>query len=200
MAPAKKRRIARETMEVYVPIAHRLGLNDIYRELQDLAFSHLYPLRYRTLAKAVKAARGNRREVVKQDPRRGQEHAGRRRHPCRSLRPREDPVRHLQQDAQQAPVVLAGARRVRLPRGGRQRRPTATWRSAPCTRCTSRCPASSRTTSRFRKLNGYQSLHTTLIGPYGTPVEFQIRTQEMHRIAESRRGGALAVQERRRRT
>jgi guanosine-3',5'-bis(diphosphate) 3'-pyrophosphohydrolase len=65
MAPAKKRRIARETMEVYVPIAHRLGLNNIYRELQDLSFSHLYPLRYRTLAKAVKAARGNRREVVK---------------------------------------------------------------------------------------------------------------------------------------
>src|SRR5438874_1239270 len=65
MAPAKKRRIASETMEVYVPIAHRLGLNDIYRELQDLSFSHLYPLRYRSLSKAIKAARGNRREVVK---------------------------------------------------------------------------------------------------------------------------------------
>src|SRR6478672_3375305 len=65
MVPAKKRRIAGETMEVYVPIAHRLGLNGIYRELQDLSFSHLYPLRYLTLAKAIKAARGNRREVVK---------------------------------------------------------------------------------------------------------------------------------------
>jgi GTP pyrophosphokinase len=62
--PPPKRRISSETMEVYVPIAHRLGLNNIYRELQDLSFSHLYPLRYRTLAKAVKAARGNRREVV----------------------------------------------------------------------------------------------------------------------------------------
>ncbi|MDO8439120.1 MAG: HD domain-containing protein, partial [Telluria sp.] len=65
MTATKKRRIASETMEVYVPIAHRLGLNNIYRELQDLSFSHLYPLRYRTLSKAVKAARGNRREVVK---------------------------------------------------------------------------------------------------------------------------------------
>ena len=64
MTVEKQQRIARETMEVYVPIAHRLGLNNIYRELQDLAFSHLHPMRYRTLAKAVKAARGNRREVV----------------------------------------------------------------------------------------------------------------------------------------
>ena len=64
MPPDKKRRISRETMEVYVPIAHRLGLNNIYRELQELSFSHLYPLRHRTLHKAVKAARGNRREVV----------------------------------------------------------------------------------------------------------------------------------------
>src|SRR5450830_1972420 len=64
MSSEKKRRISRETIDVYVPISHRLGLNNIYRELQDLAFSHLYPMRYRTLSKAVKAARGNRREVV----------------------------------------------------------------------------------------------------------------------------------------
>src|SRR6185437_8230893 len=64
MVPEKKRRIARETMEVYVPIAHRLGLNNIYRELQDLSFSHLFPVRYKTLSKAVKAARGNRRDMV----------------------------------------------------------------------------------------------------------------------------------------
>ena len=64
MTLEKQQRIARETMEVYVPIAHRLGLNNIYRELQDLSFSHLHPMRYRTLAKAVKSARGNRREVV----------------------------------------------------------------------------------------------------------------------------------------
>src|SRR5690606_14475009 len=64
MDPDKKKRIARETMEVYVPIAHRLGLNNLYRELQELAFSYMYPLRYTTLTKAVKAARGNRRELV----------------------------------------------------------------------------------------------------------------------------------------
>src|SRR5918999_3674412 len=62
--PVKRRRIARETLEIYAPIANRLGLNSIYQELEDLSFKHLYPDRYRVLAKAVKAARGNRREVV----------------------------------------------------------------------------------------------------------------------------------------
>src|ERR671923_900731 len=62
--PAKRRRIARETMEIYAPIANRLGLNALYHELQELAFSHLYPARYRVLAKATKAARGNRREMI----------------------------------------------------------------------------------------------------------------------------------------
>src|SRR5918993_466415 len=60
----KRRRIARETLDIYAPIANRLGLNAIYQELDDLSFQHLYPDRYRVLAKAVKAARGNRREVV----------------------------------------------------------------------------------------------------------------------------------------
>src|SRR5438874_12196376 len=62
--PAKRRRVARETMEIYAPIANRLGLNALYHELQELAFSHIYPVRYRVLAKATKAARGNRREMI----------------------------------------------------------------------------------------------------------------------------------------
>src|SRR5256885_1585298 len=62
--PAKRRRVARETMEIYAPIANRLGLNTLYHELQELAFSHLYPSRYKVLPKATKAARGNRREMI----------------------------------------------------------------------------------------------------------------------------------------
>src|SRR3989475_11280003 len=62
--PAKRSRIARETMEIYAPSANRLGLNSLYHELQELAFSHLYPSRYKVLAKATKAARGNRREMI----------------------------------------------------------------------------------------------------------------------------------------
>src|SRR3954451_24530554 len=62
--PAKRRRVARETMEIYAPIANRLGLNNLYHELEELSFAHLYPMRHRVLAKATRSARGNRREVI----------------------------------------------------------------------------------------------------------------------------------------
>src|SRR5437667_5371018 len=64
MAPAHRERIARETLDIYGPIANRLGLNALYQELQELAFKHLHPIRYKVLAKAIRSARGNRREVV----------------------------------------------------------------------------------------------------------------------------------------
>ena len=184
MAPAKKRRIAAETMEVYVPIAHRLGLNNIYRELQDLAFSHLYPMRYRTLAKAVKAARGNRREVVKKilesvkgtltTAELAAEVYGREKtlygiyKKMRSKRLSFSQVldvygfRVVVDDFAGCYVALGTLHGLYKPMPGKFKDYIA-----------------------IRKLNGYQSLHTTVIGPYGTPVEFQIRTQEMHRTAES---------------
>src|SRR4051812_42496678 len=62
--PAKRRRVARETREIYAPIANRLGLNNLYQELEELSFAHLYPLRHRVLAKATRSARGNRREMI----------------------------------------------------------------------------------------------------------------------------------------
>ena len=184
MAPSKKRRIAAETMEVYVPIAHRLGLNNIYRELQDLAFSHLYPLRYRTLAKAVKAARGNRREVVtkilesvkntlaaagiqaevygREKTLYGIYKKMRNKHLSFSQVLDVYGFRVVVDDFANCYVALGTLHGMYKPMPGKFKDYIA-----------------------IRKLNGYQSLHTTLIGPYGTPVEFQIRTQEMHRTAES---------------
>src|SRR3954468_18258157 len=64
MAPAKRARIARETIEIFAPIAHRLGLNQMYRELQDLSFRFMYPWRYASVAKALERARGTRRDIV----------------------------------------------------------------------------------------------------------------------------------------
>jgi len=184
MAPAKKARIAGETMEVYVPIAHRLGLNNIYRELQDLSFSHLYPMRYRTLAKAVKAARGNRREVVKKilESVKGTlamaeieaEVYGREKTLYGIYRKMR--MKHLSfsqvLDVYGFRVVVDSFPNCYVALG------TLHSLYKPM-------PGKFKDYIAIRKLNGYQSLHTTLIGPYGTPVEFQIRTQDMHRTAES---------------
>ncbi len=184
MAPAKKRRIAGETMEVYVPIAHRLGLNNIYRELQDLAFSHLYPLRYRTLSKAVKSARGNRREVVKKIL---------------------EAVKHTL-TVSGLPAEVYGREKTLFGIYKKMRNKHLSFSqvldvygfrivvdTVPNCYVTlgtlhglyKPMPGKFKDYIAIRKLNGYQSLHTTLIGPYGTPVEFQIRTQDMHRTAES---------------
>lgn len=184
MAPAKKRRIAAETMEVYVPIAHRLGLNNIYRELQDLSFAHLYPMRYRTLSKAVKAARGNRREVVKKILESVKSTLATAGLPA-EVYGREKTLygiykkmrmKHLSfsqvLDVYGFRVVVENFAQCYVALG------TLHGLYKPM-------PGKFKDYIAIRKLNGYQSLHTTLIGPYGTPVEFQIRTQEMHRTAES---------------
>ena len=184
MSSEKKRRIARETMEVYVPIAHRLGLNNIYRELQELSFSHLYPMRYVTLGKAVKAARGNRREVV-----------------SKIL---ETVKSSLAAAGMQAQVVGREKNLFGIYRKMRNKHLSFSqvldvYGFRILVDSFSNCyvalgalhalykpmPGKFKDYIAIPKLNGYQSLHTTLIGPYGTPVEFQIRTEEMNYVAES---------------
>jgi GTP pyrophosphokinase len=184
MAPAKKRRIAGETMEVYVPIAHRLGLNNIYRELQDLAFSHLYPLRYRTLSKAVKAARGNRREVVKKILESVKNtlalngiHA--------EVYGREKTLFGIYKKMRNKHLSFSQVLDVYGFRIVVDTVPNCYVTLGTLHGLYKPMPGKFKDYIAIRKLNGYQSLHTTLIGPYGTPVEFQIRTQDMHRTAES---------------
>jgi GTP diphosphokinase / guanosine-3',5'-bis(diphosphate) 3'-diphosphatase len=184
MSAEKRRRIARETMDVYVPIAHRLGLNNIYRELQDLSFSHLHPMRYRVLARAVKAARGNRRELVNKildtvnttlsaaDIE--AEVYGREKTLFGIYRKMRNKHLTFSQvlDVYGFRVVVDSFANCYVALGTLH----ALYKPMP---------GKFKDYIAISKLNGYQSLHTTLIGPYGTPVEFQIRTQEMHRVAES---------------
>jgi guanosine-3',5'-bis(diphosphate) 3'-pyrophosphohydrolase len=146
----KQRRIARETLEIHAPIANRLGLHAVYRELQDLAFQAMYPLRYRVLERAMKAARGNRREVVGKItdairtrlPERGLEADvfGREKSLYSIFRKMRDKHLTFSQvlDIYGFRVVVKDVAACYLALGC-------------CTRCTSRCPASSRTTSRFRR-------------------------------------------------
>jgi GTP pyrophosphokinase len=184
MTAAKKRRIASETMEVYVPIAHRLGLNNIYRELQDLAFSHLFPMRYRTLAKAVKAARGNRREVVKKILEAVKNTLAMAGLPA-EVYGREKTLYGIYKKMRNKHLSFSQVLDVYGFRIVVDTVPSCYVTLGALHGLYKPMPGKFKDYIAIRKINGYQSLHTTLIGPYGTPVEFQIRTQEMHRTAES---------------
>ncbi len=184
MTAAKKRRIASETMEVYVPIAHRLGLNNIYRELQDLSFCHLYPTRYRVLSKAVKAARGNRREVVKkilESVKNTLAAAGIE----AEVYGREKTLYGIYKKMRNKHLSFSQVLDVYGFRVVVDSFPACYVALGTLHSLYKPMPGKFKDYIAIRKLNGYQSLHTTLIGPYGTPVEFQIRTTEMHRTAES---------------
>ncbi|MCX8085600.1 MAG: bifunctional (p)ppGpp synthetase/guanosine-3',5'-bis(diphosphate) 3'-pyrophosphohydrolase [Rhodocyclaceae bacterium] len=182
--PEKRRRIAKETLEIYAPIANRLGLNQLYRELQDLAFRHLYPMRYRVLAKAVKAARGNRREVVGKilaaiEQRLPECHIeaevmGREKHLYGIYRKMRDKHLSFSQvlDIYGFRIIVADV-------------PTCYLALGALHGLYKPVPGKFKDYIAIPKANGYQSLHTTLIGPYGMPVELQIRTREMHHVAET---------------
>ena len=180
----QKRRIARETLEIYAPIANRLGLNSIYQELEDLALKHLYPDRYRVLAKAVKAAGGNRREVVgkvldgikKKLKSAGVEALaqGREKHLHSIYRKmREKHLTFAQvQDVYGFRIIVNDVPGCYLALGALH----SLYKPIP---------GKFKDYIAIPKANGYQSLHTMLFGPFGTPIEVQIRTREMHKIAEA---------------
>ncbi len=180
----RQRRIARETMEIYAPIAHRLGLNEIYRELQDESLAHLYPMRYRVLQKAVNTARGNRREVLgrihdavqKQlsDARLKAELSGREKTMFGIYRKMVEKRLSFSEvlDIYGFRVIVNSIPDCYLALGALH----GLYKPVP---------GKFKDYIAIPKVNGYQSLHTTLIGPFGTPVEFQIRTHEMDRVAES---------------
>ena len=184
MSHEKRRRIARETMEVYVPIAHRLGLNNIYRELQELSFSHLHPVRHRTLAKAVKAARGNRREVVNkilESVRASLQVAG----IDAAIQGREKTLYGIYRKMRNKHLSFSQVLDVYGFRVVVDSFASCYVTLGVLHSLFKPMPGKFKDYIAIPKLNGYQSLHTTLIGPYGTPVEFQIRTEEMNKVAEA---------------
>jgi RelA/SpoT family (p)ppGpp synthetase len=184
MEPEKRRRIARETLDIYAPIAHRLGLNAIYRELLEQSFARLHPLRYQTLQRAVLAARGNRREVLGKIF-----EAVRRALAAAKIKAevygREKTIYGIYRKMAEKRLSFSEVLDIY---GLRIVVPTR----ADCYLALGVLHALFKPVpGRFKdyiaipKVNGYQSLHTTLIGPYAAPVEFQIRTEEMHHVAES---------------
>lgn len=183
MSPVKKRRIARETMEIYAPIAHRLGLNEIFRELQDLSFRHANPFRYEVLQKAVLAARGNRREVVGKILESVEHCLGESMVDC-EVHGREKALYGIYRKMSEKRLSFSQVLDVYGFRVVVKDTPTCYMAMGYLHQLFKPVPGKFKDYIAIPKVNGYQSLHTTLIGPYGTPVEFQIRTTEMHKVAE----------------
>ncbi len=185
MPSVKRRRIAIETLEIYAPIANRLGMHTLYIGLEDLGFQTLYPMRYRAVKSGVEKSRGNRQEITKKIETELQdalikmdipyiEVYGRKKHFYSIYRKMRDKRTSLAEitDVFAFRVITKDIDSCYRVLGAMHR----TYKPVP---------------KRFKdyigipKANGYQSLHTTLFGPYGVPVEIQIRTQDMDRVAEN---------------
>lgn len=183
LRPDKRRRIALETLEIYSPLAHRLGIHHLKTELEELGFEALYPNRYRVIKEVVKAARGNRKEMIQKilseiDGRLQEAGipcrvSGREKHLYsiyRKMTLKEQrfhsimdiyAFRVIVKDLDTCYRVLGQMHSLYKPRPGRVKDYIA-----------------------IPKANGYQSLHTSMIGPHGVPVEVQIRTEDMDQMAE----------------
>ena len=184
LKPEKRLRIAQETIDIYSPIANRLGLNRMYQELEDLAFRYIHPLRYKTIHKAILSARGNRKEVVGKilddintklkgfkikatvSGREKNESSIHRKmikkHTSFSQINDIYAFRVIVEDEKDCYLALGALHSLYKPIAGKFKDYLA-----------------------IPKANGYQSLHTTLFGPFGTPLEVQIRTESMHNLAEA---------------
>ena len=184
MAPDKRQRIARETLDIYAPIAHRLGLNQVYRELQELSFEYLYPWRHAALAKAVQRARGHRRDIVER-VRRDVEKAFADARIKVQVSGREKTVYSIYRKMREKHAGFAQVNDVFGFRIVVATQPECYLALGVLHQLYKPVPGRFKDFIAIPKANGYQSLHTTLVSPLGTAVEFQMRTEAMHAVAES---------------
>ncbi len=184
MLPEKRRRISRETLEIYAPIANRLGINSLRLELEDHGFRHFWPWRHLVLERAVCRVRQHQRELVT--------------HVETAVR------RRLQQEGIEADVSGREKHLFSIYRKMREKSRSfkelvdvfafrvVVERVDDCYRVLGQVhnlynpiPGKFKDYIAIPKSNGYQSLHTVLVGPQGAPIEVQVRTRDMHRIAEA---------------
>ncbi|WP_280151284.1 bifunctional (p)ppGpp synthetase/guanosine-3',5'-bis(diphosphate) 3'-pyrophosphohydrolase [Piscinibacter sp. XHJ-5] len=203
MAAAKRTRIARETLDIYAPIAHRLGLNQTYRELQELSFQHLRPWRHAALSKAVQKARGYRRDIVERIQR-DVEKAFHQSKLELQVFGREKTLFSIYRKMREKHLTFAQVNDIFGFRIVVQTLPECYLALGVLHQLYKPMPGRFKDYIAIPKANGYQSLHTTLVSPLGTAVEFQIRTEHMHAVAEKgiaahwlykSKGGAVQVQE-----
>lgn len=185
LPPAKRRRKSLETLEIFAPIANRLGMHTFRVELEDLGFATLYPMRYKILKEAVAKARGNRHEIMEMIRQQIHEALKKANIPSVTLFGRG---KHLYSIYQKMHTKHLSFSEIMDVYGFR----VIVDKVDTCYRVLGILHNLYKPiTQRFKdyiaipKANGYQSLHTTLFGPYGVPIEVQIRTEEMHKMAEN---------------
>jgi len=184
MPPAKRRLVARETLDIYAPIANRLGIHSIKLELEELGFKALYPRRYRVIERELKRSRGNQKEFlpkITRNLKRALERAG----IDGKVEAREKHLFSVYAKMRRKKVALNEVIDVFGVR-------VVVGTVDECYRVLGLAHGLYRPMpGRFKdyiaipRVNGYQSLHTSLFGPNGMPIEVQIRTREMHELAES---------------
>ncbi len=183
LSEKKKRRISKETLEIFAPIAHRLGFNEVYRKLEDLCFANLYPKRYGVLNKAISKARGNRKEIITELQKKIIHHI-----PSFGVKGkvfgREKSLYSVYLKMKEKRVSFAEVFDIH---GFR----IVVNNLTECYLCLGALhklfkpiPGRFKDYIALPKSNGYQSLHTVVMGPYGTPLELQIRTERMHSLSE----------------
>jgi GTP diphosphokinase / guanosine-3',5'-bis(diphosphate) 3'-diphosphatase len=184
LKPSKRRVISQETSDIYAPIANRLGLNSVYQELEDLSFQYIHPLRYKTINKAIIASRGNRKEIIektllaieeklKQSGLKA-EITGREKNPASIHRKMLKKHTNFSQinDIYGFRIIVNNLNECYLTLGALH----SLYKPIP---------GKFKDYIALPKANGYQSLHTTLFGPFGMPFEIQIRSENMHKLAEA---------------
>src|ERR1700693_3011092 len=184
MAPARRRAIARETLEIYAPIAERLGLYTMKLELEELGFKALYPRRHHVLERALRRARGNQKEFLKKIEQqlnaallKSNIHA--------QVETREKYLYSIYKKMRRKRALLAEIVDVYGIRIVVETTDTCYRALGAVHSVFKPMPGRFKDYIAIPRVNGYQSLHTTLFGPNGVPIEVQIRSEQMHRVAES---------------
>jgi RelA/SpoT family (p)ppGpp synthetase len=184
MTAPRRRAVARETLEIYAPIAERLGLYNMKLELEDLGFKALYPHRYLVLERNLKKARGNQKEFLKKIEQ--QLNAALVKNEIAAkVETREKHLYSIYKKMRRKRAILneiVDVYGIRI----------IVDKSDTCYRALGivhsvfkPMPGRFKDYIAIPRVNGYQSLHTTLFGPNGVPIEAQIRTEDMHRVAEA---------------
>lgn len=185
LPPGKRRRISLETLEIFAPIANRLGMHTFRVELEDLGFASLYPMRYKILKEAVNKARGNRQEIIDMIYEQIKQSVKKNNIPSVTVSGRGKHLYSIYKKMHEkhlsfSEIMDVYGFRIIVDKVDTCYRILGTLHNLYK-------PIAQRFKDYIAipKANGYQSLHTTLFGPYGVPIEVQIRTEEMHKMAEN---------------